>query len=318
MADQSREQELLDARDRDIARRVTRVEPLLPGSVLLASASLWPLVGLRAVAVFVLISFGFRALDPDFPPLRRWRTSRPGIVVAAVCLGAACVVTGGPHSPLMIMFAMPAVVACTHLRGRRLAFALASIEATVLAVAATTGTAALVAGPHLVVVPSVTLLMISIVVIALATSDFEHRNAAALDPLTGMLNRHGLAGRFAELRAQAERTGAPISVALIDLDGFKGVNDQHGHGRGDEVLQALAATITGGLRSFELAYRIGGDEFVVVLPGLTAGEAVEVAERLRRRVEEARPAGLPLTLSIGVSSAAGGDVDYASLYAEAD
>jgi diguanylate cyclase (GGDEF)-like protein len=321
MADPRRELELLQARDRDITRRVGRVAPLLPGSLLLASASLWPLLGLRAVLVFAVLSFGFRALDPDFPPLARWAESRPGIGVAAVCLGITCVVSGGPHSPLVMLFAMPAVVACTHLRGRRLAVSLAATEASIVAVAASAGPAAIVADPHLVVVPSVTLLMVSIVVIALATSDFEHRHAAALDPLTGMLNRHGLAGRFAELSAQAERTAEPVSVALIDLDGFKSVNDEHGHARGDAVLQAVAEQVNASLRSFELAYRIGGDEFVVVLPGVALAEAVEVAERLRRRIEEARPGGLSVTLSIGVSSAAGTDLaerGYAGLYAEAD
>jgi diguanylate cyclase (GGDEF)-like protein len=306
----------MDARDRDIARRVSRVAPVLVGGVVATAAALWPLLGLRAVAVFALVSFGFHALDPDFPPLRRWHASRPRLLVAAALLGVACLLSGGPHSALVMLFAMPAVVACTHLRGRRLAVAMAAIELLVIAVVASDGLGALATRPDLLVVPTVTLVMVGIVVTALAGSDVEHRNAAALDPLTGMLNRHGLAGRFAELRAQAERTGAPISVALVDVDGFKSVNDEHGHGHGDEVLRGVAATIGANLRSFELAYRIGGDEFVVVLPGVPLPEAIEVAERLRRRVEQAP--GLDVTLSIGVTSAAGDGVVYEALYARAD
>jgi diguanylate cyclase (GGDEF)-like protein len=312
----ARHQELIDARDRDIARRVSRVAPVLVGGVVVTAAALWPLIGSRAVVVFALVAFGFHALDPDFPPLRRWHASRPGILVAAVLLAAACLVSGGPHSPLVMLFAMPAVVACTHLRDRRLAVALAGIELLVIAVVVSDGPGELLARPDLLAVPTVTLAMVSIVVTALAGSDVEHRSAAALDPLTGMLNRHGLAGRFAELRAQAERTGSPISVALVDLDGFKSVNDEHGHGRGDDVLRGVAATLSAHLRSFELAYRIGGDEFVVVLPGVALPEAIEIAERLRRRVEQAP--GLGVTLSIGVSSAAGDGAVYETLYARAD
>jgi diguanylate cyclase (GGDEF)-like protein len=312
----ARHQELIVARDRDIARRVSRVAPVLVGGVVATAVALWPLIGLRAVAVLALVAFGFHALDPDFPPLRRWHANRPGILVAAALLAVACLISGGPHSPLVMLFAMPAVVACTHLRDRRLAVTLAGIELLLVAVAASAGAGALLARPDLLVVPTVTLVMVSIVVTALAGSDVEHRNAAALDSLTGMLNRHGLAGRFAELRAQAERTGAPVSVALVDIDGFKAVNDEQGHGRGDEVLRGVAATLSGSLRSFELAYRIGGDEFVVVLPGVGLPEAIEIAERLRRRVEQAP--GLGVTLSIGVSSTAGDDVVYETLYARAD
>src|SRR3954452_25140739 len=104
MTDARRERELLEARDRDITRRVERVAPLLPASLLLASLSLWPVFGLRAAAVFAVLSFGFRALDPDFGPLARWHENRPGIVVASICLGAACLATGGPRSPLVTLF----------------------------------------------------------------------------------------------------------------------------------------------------------------------------------------------------------------------
>jgi diguanylate cyclase (GGDEF)-like protein len=318
MSTSAKEAELRDARDRDIARRVDRLAPVLSGSVFLTAASLWPLVGLRAAATLALLSIGFQSLDPDFPPLARWRAHRPGILVATALLAVACAITGGPHSPLVMLFAMPAVVACTHLRGRRLAVSLAGVEVAMLAVALTAGPAAIVAGPHLVVVPTVMLVMVSIVVTALASSDAEHRTAAALDPLTGMLNRHGLAGRFGELSAQAQRTGRPISVAIIDVDGFKGVNDEHGHGRGDAVLRAIASTITAHLRPFELAYRIGGDEFVIVLPGVSLEDAVGVAERMRTRVRGTRPGGLQLTLSIGVSSATGEDATYEALFAQAD
>jgi GGDEF domain-containing protein len=112
-----------------------------------------------------------------------------------------------------------------------------------------------------------------------------------------MLSRHGLAARFAELSARAARAHVPISLVLVDVDEFKSVNDERGHAAGDAVLEHVAATLAAGLRSFDLAYRIGGDEFAVILPGVPVAEVAEVADRLRREVVQARPGGLPVTLA---------------------
>jgi diguanylate cyclase (GGDEF)-like protein len=313
-----RQQDLLEERDRDITRRVNRRAPLLSGGVFVMSASLWPLFGLRAVFVFALFSFAFQALDPAFPPVARWAAARPGIVMSAGAISVGCVLTGGLRSPLVALFAFPTVVACAHLRARRLAVTLATVVVCIVVVGATTGAAPVLANLAVLVVALVTVMLVGIVVMALAASDFEHRAAALLDPLTGMLSRHGLAVRFAELSAQAARTSAPLSLVLVDIDEFKSVNDDHGHGRGDAVLEAVAAILTAGLRSFDLAYRLGGDEFAVILPGVRSAEAAELAERLRRAVEHAQPGGLPITLSIGVSTASGEGLLYRALYAVAD
>ena len=79
---------------------------------------------------------------------------------------------------------------------------------------------------------------------------------------------------------------------LLDLDRFKRVNDTYGHERGDAVLRDVAYEIRKSLRSFELVYRIGGEEFLVLLPGVALAEAVDVAERVRHSVLGARPGGL--------------------------
>ena len=105
---------------------------------------------------------------------------------------------------------------------------------------------------------------------------------------------------------------------LCDLDRFKQVNDTYGHERGDAVLKEAAYAIRKTLRSFELVYRIGGEELLVVLPDVELAEGVAIGERLRIAVEDARPGGLDLTLSAGVAAAAGHAVSYDDLFREAD
>ena len=96
------------------------------------------------------------------------------------------------------------------------------------------------------------------------------------------------------------------------------MNDTHGHKRGDAVLSDVAYEIRKSLRSFELVYRIGGEEFLVLLPGVDLTEALEIGERVRHAVQEARPGSLDLTLSAGVATGAGGHISYEQLFREAD
>src|SRR6185437_10636782 len=108
------------------------------------------------------------------------------------------------------------------------------------------------------------------------------------------------------------------SLIVLDLDRFKQVNDSHGHERGDSVLREVAYEIRKSLRSFELVYRIGGEELLVLLPGVDLSEALEIAERVRHAVQEARPGDLDLTVSAGVATDAGGDISYDALFRAAD
>ena len=121
-----------------------------------------------------------------------------------------------------------------------------------------------------------------------------------------------------ELEQQARLTGGSVCLVLCDIDRFKQVNDTHGHDRGDAALREVAYVIRKSLRSFELVYRIGGEELLVVLPDKELAEGLEVGERLRAGVERTRPAGLELTLSAGVAAAAGERVRYDELFRWAD
>jgi diguanylate cyclase (GGDEF)-like protein len=128
---------------------------------------------------------------------------------------------------------------------------------------------------------------------------------ATRDGLTGLANRlHVLQLGEREVE-RARRSGAPVAVLMVDIDHFKRVNDQHGHQVGDEALRVVATTLAAQLRVTDVVGRLGGEEFLVLLPGEDAAGALEVAERLRVAVERTcgPAAGLtaPLTISIGRS-----------------
>jgi diguanylate cyclase (GGDEF)-like protein len=152
----------------------------------------------------------------------------------------------------------------------------------------------------------------------LTITEFDHRERALLDPLTGLLNRTALEPRFEELRQWAVQIDDLIALVVLDIDNFKAVNDTHGHDVGDHVLKEVGYRLRGKTRAFELIYRLGGEEFLLVLPGRNLEEAREVAERLRRTLREARPDGVDITASFGVSCANGEDIDFDPLFHEAD
>ncbi len=105
---------------------------------------------------------------------------------------------------------------------------------------------------------------------------------ASTDPLTGLYNRRHLTGRLRQEFARARRNGRSLSVVLVDLDGFKQVNDLQGHEAGDRVLTTVANRLRGGVREVDMVARFGGDEFVLVLPETAAAQARTVAQRILR------------------------------------
>jgi len=106
------------------------------------------------------------------------------------------------------------------------------------------------------------------------------RELAATDSLTGVANRRTFFDRIAAELARSHRSGRPLSVALLDLDGFKEINDSYGHSIGDEALVRVAQALSRGMRASDLLARLGGDEFAVLLPESTGNEAEKVLARL--------------------------------------
>jgi diguanylate cyclase (GGDEF)-like protein len=107
-------------------------------------------------------------------------------------------------------------------------------------------------------------------------------------------------------------------VIAGDIDHFKRVNDEHGHAAGDAVLVEVAYRLRKALRAFDLAYRMGGEEFLVVLPGAGVPDATGLAEHLRAAVAAEPAAGLSVTMSFGVSGSAGPKLERERLLNEAD
>jgi diguanylate cyclase (GGDEF)-like protein len=99
------------------------------------------------------------------------------------------------------------------------------------------------------------------------------------DPLTGCLNRRGFAERLDAELQRAEREGGEVALIQLDLNGFKGVNDRHGHAAGDELLRWVGSTLQALLRGSDATGRLGGDEFALLLPGVGAAEARAIADR---------------------------------------
>ncbi len=113
------------------------------------------------------------------------------------------------------------------------------------------------------------------------------KHQALTDPLTGLGNRRWLNERVAEEIARAKRQRETISIIVFDLDNFKQINDRYGHDVGDHVLVAAGELITKHIRPYDLAARIGGEEFCVVLPRTRGADALTIAERLRACFEDA-------------------------------
>ena len=118
------------------------------------------------------------------------------------------------------------------------------------------------------------------------------------DSLTGVANRRAWDEALARSCAEAERTGRSLSVLLLDIDRFKDINDEHGHRRGDEVLQEVAGCLAGRIRSADLLARVGGDEFAVLCPNTGPEEARHLADHLVELV-----AAMPGALTVSVGSA---------------
>lgn len=132
--------------------------------------------------------------------------------------------------------------------------------------------------------------------------------AAMTDPLTHLANRRALLSRLDAERARAARTGQPVALVILDLDHFKAVNDRFGHSAGDRALQHVADVLTAACRTVDVAARLGGEEFAVLLPDTSGPAALTVAERLREAIAMTPTAdGIRITASFGVAEDADED-----------
>lgn len=130
---------------------------------------------------------------------------------------------------------------------------------------------------------------------------------AITDTLTGLFNRRYLDIHLKMLMEQAEQNNKPLSICVLDIDKFKSINDTYGHDIGDEVLKEFASRVAGSIRNIDLAARMGGEEFVVVMPETPLENGSVAAERMRERIAtkpfviSKEPGLLSVTVSIGIS-----------------
>lgn len=151
----------------------------------------------------------------------------------------------------------------------------------------------------------------------------EMKHLAHHDHLTGALNRAGFWSAANELLQHLTVQRYPVAICMLDIDHFKRINDRHGHEEGDNQLSGFAARVRDQLRPGDLFCRLGGEEFVAILPGLSEEQAMAVAERLRKIVAQpgeekgAEPA-VCITVSIGIASQREGPFNLDELLSRAD
>jgi two-component system cell cycle response regulator len=147
---------------------------------------------------------------------------------------------------------------------------------------------------------------------------------AITDALTGLFNRRYMESHLGALVEQALARGRSLTALMLDIDYFKAVNDTYGHDAGDDVLREFATRIRKSIRGIDLACRLGGEEFVIIMPETDVAVAAIVAERLRRRIASepfevaAGAARLEITISIGIATLDGADDNAAAILKRAD
>jgi diguanylate cyclase (GGDEF)-like protein len=261
----------------------------------LAIASVGPWLGWWPL-LFLIPSIAFFAAADHLLP----RVARPELVMFTAWIASELTIAG----------------AVSLEGGARVVIA----SAMVLAVGFGADPNAVLNSPELVIAPLALVLCVAVLSTPLMHSDIQHRSDAVIDQLTGMLNRKALGARTHELSQQSQVTGEPIGVIVADLDHFKSINDTRGHTAGDIVLKEVAYLLRKQLRAFDLAYRLGGEEFLILVPGSDLEHTAELAERLRAGVAaNLIGGGLSVTMSLGAGASAQDErFDYATVFAKAD
>jgi diguanylate cyclase (GGDEF)-like protein len=254
-----------------------------------------------------------RVMRPELLMFGAWIGS--GLVI-----GGAVALSGGPSQPTLSWLAIPVITLSSRFPMRGVAVGVVINIVTLLAVAFGVDAQQIINDPVLVIAPVALLLCVAVLSTPLMRSDIQHRSDAVIDQLTGMLNRKALSTRVAELAQQSQLTGESIGIIVGDLDHFKAINDTRGHTVGDVVLKEVAYQLRKQLRAFDLAYRLGGEEFLILLPGSDLEQSAHLAEQLRQGVAgNVVAGGLDITMSFGVGASERGEAfDYAEVFKAAD
>jgi diguanylate cyclase (GGDEF)-like protein len=315
LSDQLRRERLLD-----MEARLNRVRHQAFGILALAVLASGPWIGFRFLIPVVATLGAFAIVERRLRSTRRpelWSTIGWSVspVVIAVCAG----MTGATDSPALMWLALPVATAGARFEPRGMRLAIAWVLLLLLIVTVGIDPAGALERPDRVIFPFALIIATAILGGATFQSEREHRREAVIDPLTGLLNRTAFAQRLGETQQQLS-SGAETTVGFLlgDVDHFKQINDKHGHLVGDAVLRDVAYVLRSELRSFDLVYRIGGEEFAVLLPGADADTTHAIAERLRAAVAAVDVNGVRVTMSFGAATVGGHGARFPHVYAEAD
>jgi diguanylate cyclase (GGDEF)-like protein len=145
---------------------------------------------------------------------------------------------------------------------------------------------------------------------------------ARMDQLTGISNRRAFFELGELIHSQTLRTGSPYTVIMLDIDGFKKINDTYGHPAGDSVIKSVAGVLVSVSRNSDVVARVGGEEFAVVLSNATRQQALEMAERVRTEIEQLRilfdQTIINTTVSVGAAEYQAKDINIGAVLARAD
>jgi diguanylate cyclase (GGDEF)-like protein len=305
----------------DMDRRLRPVRMRTFAVLALALLASGPWVGWWTIAPLLVAAGLFGVADT-----RIEGTARPENWMFAAWAGAEAIIalslvlTGSDAISLLALLAIPIVTLSARFSLRGILVGLALALGLMIAVAFGTDAHAVLESPPLLLAPMTVAVAVAMLSVALMRSDVEHRGKAVIDQLTGLLNRTALEARALELEQQSALTGEPVALILADFDDFKAINDSAGHATGDAVLKDVAYVVRKRLRAFDLAYRLGGDEFLILVPGADLGSAGALAEKLREAVAS-EPVGdrRHVTMSFGVgASGRGAPFDYPAVFGAAD
>ncbi|HEY8533289.1 MAG TPA: diguanylate cyclase [Micromonospora sp.] len=299
----------------DAARRWVVAIILIPAVI--TAVGFGPALGVTA-AVGVLLAL----------VIEWWRRTRPStplrgaLSVAGfqLILTSGVALSGGLRSPWLPWLAIPVMMLACRFRqavviaGLIIAGALAVIAC---AVAEWADTARDFPAWYYGIAAAALTVSLAIVALTMQSAELKSRSAATRDPLTGLPNRKALADTLRHLAPRTWAANQWLCILVCDLDRFKDINDRYGHPRGDDVLVQTAAALQSSLKGIGTVFRIGGEEFVAVLPGVDREYGTRIAEQLREVISTTPMADLSVTLSVGVA-AARGHSDVSALLAEAD
>ena len=247
----------------------------------------WTLVPLAVAAVFYRVADVYieRLERPEWALFAAWSGAQLMIMISVAIIGGAVV-------PMTAWLAVPLLTLGARFSERGIAAGLGLSLLMLVGVSLGVDADAVFDNPPLLFAPLALMTCVVMFQTVQMRSDVKYRAAAVIDPLTGMLNRQALAQRAAEVEQQSKITAQPVAMIVGDIDNFKQINDEDGHAVGDAVLKDVAYELRKRLRAFDLCYRIGGEEFLVLMPGADLDNAVapgRAPARLRRGRAARRP-----------------------------